>query len=297
MRILILLDNKIINRKADADVALERIKADYYGVSPVSWEYKEMDFSGLRWVEYQPKYLGIALDIVYKDVGVVTKDKYDQIIYLVSEENWKAVGIGGWNLGTPIKGFAVQLIRIYANSPEWLYKTFAMEIAHSWNDMCIQEIGDNLLSTFGVTDFDNQVIHGADKRYGVNVPDNPSMSGYYTDYNYAPMIAMAKDPLSRAFAKRLDRYNNPPQFQFTKNLFVGMMNNDVYELQKRLVAESVATFTPTSFFGNLTRVSVIAYQKKHGITPALGFVGTITRAKLNSTVSAQAEPFHLDEHH
>ena len=126
MRILILFDKTITTRRGEVDAALERIKSDYTESTPVSWSYEDRDFSTLRWVEYQPTYLGIAWDIVYKDCRAVQKDLYDQIIYLISEENWKATGIGGWNLGTPINGFQVEIVRIYANNPEALYKTFAM---------------------------------------------------------------------------------------------------------------------------------------------------------------------------
>lgn len=152
MRILLLFDNSIPDRKNDIDIALERIKSDYAETTPVSWVYQNKDFSALRWVEYQPTYFGIAWDIVYKDVNAIAKDKYDQVIYLVGEEHWQAPGIGGWNLGTPINGFQVEIVKVYQNSPEWLYKTFAMEIAHSWDNLCLQELGDNLLSTFSYED-------------------------------------------------------------------------------------------------------------------------------------------------
>lgn len=73
----------------------------------------------------------------------------------------------------------------------------------------------------------------------------------------------------------------PPPFKFNKNLYFGMRNVDVLWLQKRLVAEKFATFTPTGFFGQLTLLAVIKYQKAHNITPAVGFVGEITRKSLN----------------
>lgn len=293
MRILILFDKSITSRRSEVDTALERIKSDYKDATNVSWIYEDRDFSTLRWVEYQPTYLGIAWDIIAKDANAVPKDKYDNIIYLVSEENWKANGIGGWSLGTPINGFQIQLIRIYANGPEWLYKTFAMEIAHGWNDMTIQELGDNLLADFGVSSFDNEVVHGCNKKYGINVPDNPPMTGYFTNYDYTPMIAMIKDKLKNAYSLRKIRYENQPQFLFTRNLYLGMRGNDVLELQKRLVLEGVATYNPTGYFGLLTRASVVMYQKKHNITPAFGFVGSITRNHLNTIASAVPEAFEI----
>lgn len=281
MRLLVLFDNSIPERRVDVDIALERIRADYKDSTVVSWEYGDRDFSNLRWVEYLPGALGIAWDIVYKDMNAIPKDKYDDVVYLLSEENWKAIGFGGWSLGSPINGIQVQLVRIYANNPVWLYKTFAMEIAHSWNDLTIQELGDNLLTTFGVYDFDNQVIHGCDSRYGVNVPPNPPMTGYYTTYDYTYPISLVKDKLKVAYEKRLIRYTSPIQFQFTKNLYFGMYNNDVLELQKRL---GIDYSSWPGGFGVRTLAAVKAYQASKNI-PTTGFVGVLTRASLNSTTA------------
>jgi peptidoglycan hydrolase-like protein with peptidoglycan-binding domain len=67
-----------------------------------------------------------------------------------------------------------------------------------------------------------------------------------------------------------------PGFKFNKNLWFGVTNSDVAELQKRL-----SVYPQSGFFGPLTLAAVIKYQKANGITPAVGFVGPITRAKLN----------------
>ena len=68
-------------------------------------------------------------------------------------------------------------------------------------------------------------------------------------------------------------------FYFNNNLWFGMKNNDVVELQKRL-----GVYPQTGFFGAITLASVINYQKAHAISPAVGFVGAITRASLNNSV-------------
>ena len=290
MRILILLDNKIINRKPEADVALERIKSDYKDATPVSWQYADSNFDNLVWEEYLPGFNGISRALIRKELSFIPKDKYDQIIYLVSPENWQAPGIGGWNLGSPILGFQVEIVKMYDNKPDWLYKTFAMEIAHSWNDLCMQELADNLLKDFDTFNFDNQVIHGLDPRYGVDQHDGTS----FTDYNYSKPLSMVKDKIKKAYAQRLERYNSP-RFVFNRNLYFGMNNRDVYELQRRFVKEGLANYYPTSYFGVKTLASAIAYQKKHKITPAAGFVGAITRAKLNFTPTSSVEPSAIQE--
>lgn len=69
-----------------------------------------------------------------------------------------------------------------------------------------------------------------------------------------------------------------PPFVFTKNLWIGMNNLDVKELQKRLGMDATLQ---TGFFGMVTFSNVMKYQALRGII-ATGFVGPITRAALNS---------------
>ena len=72
------------------------------------------------------------------------------------------------------------------------------------------------------------------------------------------------------------------KFIFTINLRVGSRGVDVTELQKRLRTEGFFTYpTDTGYFGPITKASVIAYQKAHGISPTSGFCGPLTRAELN----------------
>lgn len=91
--------------------------------------------------------------------------------------------------------------------------------------------------------------------------------GEYDLANYRPIQALVfDDPL-------VDFQDT--RFVFNKNLWWGQNNHDVLELQKRLGV------IQTGFFGNLTLRAVIAYQKANNIYPQLGFVGPLTRAKLN----------------
>lgn len=72
---------------------------------------------------------------------------------------------------------------------------------------------------------------------------------------------------------------------FTRNLKVGISGADVKCLQALL---NVAP--QTGYFGSLTKNAVIAYQQKEGISPAVGFVGPLTRAKLNVLVTQPTPP-------
>lgn len=279
MRLHIFLDKNLISRKSEIESCLNTLTESYKDATPLSWDYEERDFSSLVWIEYLPNSLGIDWSTIYKDVLPIKKDSYDNIVYVVSPDNWRngSFGTGGWNLGAPINGFCVEIIKAYTYTP-YMQMAWNMELAHSFNDVCIQEIGDNLLSTFDVTDYDNQVVHGIDPRYGKLKSDGT----YFTNYDYAFLISAIKDKLRLAYQKRLDRFNNPPKFQFMKDLFWGQNNNEVKELQKRFIAEGLASYQPTGFFGSLTLKSAIAFQKKYNIFPQFGYIGSKSRAILNS---------------
>ena len=70
--------------------------------------------------------------------------------------------------------------------------------------------------------------------------------------------------------------------QFTKDLYQGMNDPDVVQLQAFLRAAGFFNYpTDTGYFGPITRAAVIQYQKYHGVTPSVGYVGPLTRAWLN----------------
>jgi peptidoglycan hydrolase-like protein with peptidoglycan-binding domain len=69
-------------------------------------------------------------------------------------------------------------------------------------------------------------------------------------------------------------YDVLPTFKFNTNLHIGQRSEDVRQLQIRLGVSS------TAYFGPITFVAVVKYQKANGIIPT-GFVGPLTRAALN----------------
>jgi hypothetical protein len=70
----------------------------------------------------------------------------------------------------------------------------------------------------------------------------------------------------------------PNQFIFTKDLQRGDSGNDILQLQRRL-----GVIPDTSFFGSITLAAVKAYQAANKL-PTTGFVGPLTRTKLNTTI-------------
>lgn len=69
-------------------------------------------------------------------------------------------------------------------------------------------------------------------------------------------------------------------FKFHKNLWYGLRDENISELQKKLLAEGVYKGPITGYFGSLTKAAVITYQRKNAIYSS-GFVGELTRESLN----------------
>lgn len=88
-------------------------------------------------------------------------------------------------------------------------------------------------------------------------------------------------------------------YTFNTNLTVGSKGTDVMNLQKVLnmsgdtkvaMTGAGSPGSETSFFGPATKAAVMKFQTKYGISPAAGYVGPITRAKLNSMGSTAVTP-------
>lgn len=84
-------------------------------------------------------------------------------------------------------------------------------------------------------------------------------------------------------------------FNYTRDLTVGSTGADVVELQKMLVAKGALTI-PTGvsmgYFGTLTKSALATYQASAGITPSVGYFGSISRghAAANCSTSPSDDP-------
>lgn len=77
---------------------------------------------------------------------------------------------------------------------------------------------------------------------------------------------------------------------FTRYLTVGSRGSDVMQLQIILQAGGYLGVAPTGYYGQLTRLAVMAYQKKNNLEQ-VGSVGPKTRGLLNaSLVTPQITP-------
>jgi len=68
---------------------------------------------------------------------------------------------------------------------------------------------------------------------------------------------------------------------------------EVFTLQDFLQSQGYLNSEPTGFFGILTRQAVMDFQNANGITPASGYVGPITRAKIKSLTCNDVIPTPL----
>lgn len=69
-------------------------------------------------------------------------------------------------------------------------------------------------------------------------------------------------------------------FNFLNDLYRGISNNDVKELQKVLIDEKFLTTPATSYFGSITKTALMKWQTKNNII-ATGYFGVISRSLLN----------------
>jgi len=79
---------------------------------------------------------------------------------------------------------------------------------------------------------------------------------------------------------------------FTRSLTMGTRGDDVMCLQKYLTGTGHYTYSggATGFFGSVTKAAVMAWQKANSVSPAVGYFGTLSRAKYDSMVVAVAPP-------
>lgn len=69
---------------------------------------------------------------------------------------------------------------------------------------------------------------------------------------------------------------------FNNNLTIGAKGNDVFSLQQFLIYKGfLRIVTPTGYFGSLTKIALGKWQTSENISPAMGFFGPVSRAKIN----------------
>ena len=90
----------------------------------------------------------------YGDYGV------DNIVMWVHEKNFVFKGVWGTNWSYNFYKYSFQLCRWDKDNPANSFGTLYHEQAHSFDAVCMKEIGFDVRNTLGVLDYDRDVVHG-----------------------------------------------------------------------------------------------------------------------------------------
>lgn len=114
-----------------------------------------------------------------------------------------------------------------------------------------------------------------------------SMAPVASAQSTADLQAQITALLAQISALQAQLAGTPTTTTFTKDLTLGSTGSDVTALQTLLVSKGFLTMpagVSKGYFGSLTKSALAAYQASVGISPASGYFGPITRAKMNSSV-------------
>ncbi len=105
--------------------------------------------------------------------------------------------------------------------------------------------------------------------------------GYFNE-KYLPFSAWAiVNDLPNNW-KELLKKPEKPKYEFINNLYKGLQNEEVKILQDCLNYLGCMNYKSTGYFGSLTFQAVKNFQIRYNIFPRSGFVGPLTREKLNN---------------
>lgn len=104
----------------------------------------------------------------------------------------------------------------------------------------------------------------------------------YSSYAYGTQLSTCQYATSSTPATATSTPTTTPALtaSFPRTLYFGLSGTDVLLLQTLLKTWGYYTYPEiTGYFGNVTKVAVVAFQKANGIEP-VGVMGPITRAKI-----------------
>lgn len=228
---------------------------------------------------------GISLEAVARSNQIQESDPIE--LSLFAQEVAKGFKLGNY-ITIPERDFDRVASTIQATGKGvmcWFYFT-----SREWG-RDFPKVMDNLpnpyvaeASRHSVTAVDCGLING--KEY-LRIEDSAHFGGknirYISREFFNARNFLNKYPMNFNYEDPIVNPPTPPAYQFTLTMRYGDSNSEVKELQIRL--QQLGFFpnnlSTTTYFGNVTRTSVIAYQKSKGLVGD-GIVGALTRAKLNA---------------
>lgn len=236
---------------------------------------------------------GISLEAVAKSNQTEEEDPYE--ISLFAQEVAKGFKLGNWITITE-KDFDRVCSTIQTTGKGimlWFYFTH-----REWS-LPVPKVMDNLAHPyvldasrhsvtgvdFGIVKSTNPEVVIINGEQVIKVEDSAKFGGinvrYITREFFNARNFLTKYPMNFNYEDPI----TPPvaTFKFLINMKLGDKNNDVKELQLRLQKEGFfpKNVTASGTFGNVTKTSVISYQKKFGLSQD-GMVGPKTREVLNA---------------
>ena len=226
------------------------------------------------------------------------------------------ISVGGYSLDVSGSSAAVQSITVNANSfsvtlasgssiqiTSPTYQKLAVDVGtFTSSNVCSSSSSVLTLSSAGssgtvtVTPEANVCSSSTLSFAGAGGSNGPIVGSYGVSSGGAGMTAptalipqLAAAPSTTTTIATAAATSSKP-YRFLKDLKFGMITPDVKKLQQFLNARGFtvsakgagSTGNETTYFGAATRAAVIRFQKAHAITPTQGYVGSITRAKVNA---------------
>ena len=208
--------------------------------------------------------------------------------------NWQKIIGGNGNLKltfTSLTGLSFQVPYILYEKTGAYTVNFLKLDAKQKGEIVVQDFGTKYNSLIIIPSLQTKMLgfDGAELTYPytftVSINQNTSQEDTVTIQKLLDQIEELKKQIADILAQ-----GNPGGVScvaLNSNLYIGLSNNDVRCLQQFLISQGVDIYPEalvTGYFGNFTKAATIRFQKKYGI-PDTGFVGILTRAKINTLLN------------
>jgi len=145
----------------DKGVSLHDFKSEVAGPLNMKLIEEEVDFSKAEWTGkiMSTKEIGKYTSRIAEDHGY----NVDIVMCFIDRKNWKSsqLNLYGVHYYKVLNTYEIAIVRERSKDEVTAYH----EILHALDDIIYTETGVRLETVFGVTDFDNDVVHGGHPNY------------------------------------------------------------------------------------------------------------------------------------